>query len=121
MKQAAAHFQVPTEVGTARPMARNVEQAWINSRIHAEILDLGLHLGWHGGYRIDQLICRETDDGWSILVKATKKGKCWVAYINAETLPEAFELAGEFAARGVLEFKVDRWPSKQARALTGEF
>lgn len=105
----------PTEYNTNWDAA----QALVNRKIAAEWLDVEKHVAWHGGYRLDQVVCRQADDGWLLILKAHRNGNCYAAFVTAPTLPEAYELTGEFAARGVLAWQADKWPSNRLRHLLG--
>lgn len=93
----------------------DASQALINRKIGAEWLDLEKHVAWHGGWRLDQVICKVNEEGWLLILKAHRNGRRAVAFIQAETMPEAYELCGEFAARGVLTWQPDKWPPKKRR------
>lgn len=87
-------------------------QFFINKQINAEFLDIDKHVGWNDKMVIDRVICKRTEEGWTLMIKAPRHGRRKIAYVNARTLAEAFELAGEFAARGCLSWVDDRWPPK---------
>lgn len=90
----------------------HVRQAFINSKIGAEFLDIEKHVAWNGGFVLDQVICRRTKDGWLMLIKVHRNSRQVVAFVAASTYTEAYELAGEFASRGCLTWQDDKWPPK---------
>lgn len=77
------------------------------------------HIAWHGGYRLDQVVVRQNEDGWLLMLKAHRNGRAYVSFLQAATLPEAFELGGEFASRGILTWQDDKWPSKWLKDVLG--
>lgn len=97
----------------------DARQALINKSIASEWLDLEKHVAWHGGYKLDQAVCRQNDEGWLLILKAHRNGRVYAAFIQAATLAEAYELGGEFAARGILTWQQDNWPSKRLKKLLG--
>ncbi len=97
----------------------DARQAWLNKQIGSEWLDIEKHIAWHGGYRLDRLIVSRNDDGWLLMVKAHRNGRPYVSFLQGGTVAEAFELGGEFSARGVLTWQADEWPSKWLKRRLG--
>lgn len=108
-------FENPTPYNTAH----DAKQAHVNKQIAAEWLDLEKHVGWHGGYRLDQVVCRHNEDGWLLILKAHRNGRAYVAFLQTESLPEAYEFGGELAARGLLTWQHDKWPSRWLKETLG--
>lgn len=98
---------------------RDAWQSHLNKAIGAEWLDLQKHVAWHGGYRLCQVVVRRNEEGWLLILKAHRNGRAYVSFVQTETLPEAYELGGEFASRGVLTWQHDEWPGKWVKKLLG--
>lgn len=92
-------------------------QALINTQIGNQWLDIEKHIGWHGGYRLNQLVLKKNDEGWLLIVKAHRNGRAYAAYLQTESLPEAYEFGGELASRGLLTWQQDKWPSDWLKNL----
>lgn len=87
-------------------------QTWVNSQINAMYLDIDKHIAYVDAMVLDQVLCRATETGWLLILKAHRGKASYAAFIATETLSEAYELAGEFAARGCLTWQRDKWPPK---------
>ena len=98
-----------------------MEQAWINMQIGAAWLDLEKHVAWHGEYVLDQVVARQDDDGWMVVLKAYRRVTAYVTFISARTMSEAYDLAGEMASKGSLTWQVDKWPSTRLKRLLAHF
>ena len=96
-----------------------VHQELINRGIAAQWLDLEKHVAWHGRYVLDQVVARRDDDGWTLMVKASRGKQVYIAYVKAETLAATYELAGEWADRGVFAWQHDEYPSKRLKRQLG--
>lgn len=111
--------EVRSELRMSNQTRTDAQQAFVNAQIGREWLDLGKHVAWHGGYRLNQVICRQNEGGWQLIIKSHRNGRAYVAYLQAESLPEAFEFGGELASRGLLTWQPDDWPSKWLKRTLG--
>lgn len=111
--------KVRSELRMGNHSQTDARQAFLNAQVGNEWLDLEKHAAWHGGYRLNQVICRKNEDGWQLIVKAHRNGRAYVAYLQTGSLPEAFEFGGEFASRGLLTWQHDDWPSKWLKRTLG--
>lgn len=89
-----------------------MNQAHINKLIGQEFLSLEELLGWSCGVVLNQLLVRRTRQGWQTIIKGRKRGKNVVAYIEVDSFSDGVELAGEFASRGCLDWRPDKYPPK---------
>lgn len=121
MTQMVADAILRKDFRRADRMITKTSQAFINTQIGQCWLDLEQHCAWHGEYILDQVVSRRGDDGWTIVIKAYRGKFAWVAFIEARTLSEAYDLAGEFAKKGVLVWSKDKWPSRRVKRLLGLF
>lgn len=51
-------------------------------------------------------------DGWRVILKAKRRGKFWVTFINAESWTDALEGTVEWAETGTLQWWPDKYPPK---------
>ncbi len=98
------------------PSQVTATQEFINKKIGAEFLDLEKHLAYGTGVLLDQLLLRKQAEGWLVIVKGSRRGVPLAAFLAADTYAEAVEFIGEFAARGILDWQHDKWPSKHLQA-----
>lgn len=110
------HRRREQKVRSEEPTTNNTQtdafQAFINKQIGSDWLDLEKHVAWHGGYVLDQVICRRNEKGWQLILKVWRKGRPFVTYWQAESLAEAYELGGQMASKGFFTWEPDKWPSK---------
>lgn len=50
--------------------------------------------------------------GCRVMLKATRRGSYWVSFVNGATWIEALETTLEWAEKGVLTWRVDKYPPK---------
>lgn len=110
------HNRLQPKLRAGAPRASNSKaapsQEWVNSSINAMYLDIDKHIAYVDALVLDQVLCRATEIGWLLILKAHRGRKSYAAFIATESLAEAYELAGEFAARGCLTWQRDKWPPK---------
>lgn len=92
-----------------------MNQVAINSRIQAHLLDIDKHVAWSEGLLLEQVNFKRVDNGWLAVIKAQSSTESLVAFVVADTLAELFEYTGNFAYKGCLDWKEDKWPSKRAQ------
>lgn len=119
MARTPADSEVRSEDPTRHDISTDARQASINRQIGNDWLDLGKHVAWHGGYKLDQVICRQNEGGWQLILKAWRRGRPYAAYWQAETLSEAFDYGGQVASKGLLEWELDKYPSKWLKDTLG--
>lgn len=119
MSQMPADGKVRSEDPTRYNTLFDAKQAFVNQQIAAEWLDIQKHVAWHGGYLLDQVVCRQNKDGWLLIIKVHRRGRVYAAFVQTETVAEAYELGGEWASRGLLTWQHDDWPSKWLQRLLG--
>jgi len=119
MGQRHADGEVRSEEPTAYDTSFDTGQAFVNKQIAAQWLDLQKHVAWHGGYRLDQVVCRKNADGWLLILKAHRNGRAYASFLQTESLEEAYEFGGELAARGLLTWQQDKWPSRWLKETLG--
>lgn len=90
----------------------DARQVFLNSQVAAQWLDLEKYIAWHDKLVLDQVICKKVDEGWLVILKAPGRRGPLASFILAGSLIEAFEMAGEWASRGVLTWVEDKWPPK---------
>ena len=105
-EQRRGRIEIPPTKGSKDASA----QAFINSQIMAEFLDIDKHVAWHSSRVLDQVILKVTDEGWLIILKASRNGTRWVSFVGGTTLVEAIETCGEFANRGILTWQIPKKP-----------
>lgn len=87
----------------------------MNKQIAAEYLDLEQHCAYMEAVELDQVTYRKDKHGWMVLFKGRREGKAVVAFLGADCYAGAAEVAGEFAAKGILTWGRDKWPSQYTR------
>ncbi len=112
MDKLRAQPKLRTKVPSANHRRAAPSQEWVNTSINAMYLDIDKHIAYVDALVLDQVLCRATETGWLLILKAHRGRKSYAAFIATETLAEAYELAGEFAARGCLTWQLDKWPPK---------
>lgn len=85
----------------------------------AELLDIGKHVAWDGGYSLTEVAFKQTQDGWLVVIKATRRGKPWVAFVGARSYENALRLGAEWAYEGLFKWKQDDWPSEAVKKRLG--
>lgn len=117
MSLTATDTQLRSEERRKGHTNRDAWQARINQQIAAEWLDMEKLVAWHGGYRLNALIVKKNEHGWMLMVKAHRNGRAYVAYVQSESLPEAYEFGGELASRGLLTWQHDGYPTTWLKRL----
>lgn len=112
--------RLQTNVRRGKQTVQASEQNWLDACVVSSWLDMVQHVAWHGGYALDQIISRQDENGWMLILKAIRREQPYAAFISARTFPEACELAAEFAERGVLTWLPDKWPSHRVKRLLGQ-
>lgn len=119
MAQSNTQADLRSELRTGHHSQTDARQAFLNAQIGNEWLDIEKHVAWHGGYRLNQVICRQNEEGWLLIIKAHRNGRAYKAFLQAASLPEAYEFGGELASRGLLTWQHDEWPSKWLKRTLG--
>lgn len=112
MRQPLTDEQLRKNLRRTSNTPTDATQTFLNRQIASEWLDIEKHIAWHGGYVLNQVVCKRNEEGWLLIVKAHRNGRAYAAFLQTGTLAEAYELGGEFASRGVFTWQDDRWPSK---------
>lgn len=107
--------ELPSE--EAREEKRKVQQAATTAtwRSLTDILSIDKNIAWLDGIAFDQLIVRRHDDHVLAMIKGTKGRKAYIAFVAGLTYAETLETVAEFAAKGVLTWREDRYPSRRAK------
>lgn len=85
----------------------------------AQVLEIGKHVAWDGGYDFRGLTVGRHKDGWLVAVKAIRHGRPYVAFIIGHSYQDALFMAGEWAYEGRFEWKHDKYPSRFVKQELG--
>lgn len=85
----------------------------------AQLMEIGKHIAWDGGYDFRGLSVNKNEDGWLVAVKAVRRGRPYVAFIMGHSFQDALFMGGEWAYEGRFEWKHDRYPTKHVKQELG--
>jgi hypothetical protein len=114
-----ASQKVGTKVATANSSEPSAFLLTERDHVTAQLLELGKHIAWDGGYDLRGLTITQTDDGWLVVVKAVRRGRPYAAYLVGQSFQDALFLAGEWAYEARYVWKHDKWPSKHTKKELG--
>lgn len=115
-RQQVASKESSEDASRSRPVA-SVTQEHINRLIGHSFLDLDKLVAWESGRVLAGLTIEVSEDGWAARIKSYKNGKAFVAFLGGPSYSETVELVAEFADRGLLEWREDRYPNKFVKKL----
>lgn len=87
-------------------------QKKLNYLIAKDLLSTFDNICWTAGVVLDQVLMRQTKNGWEVRLKGSRGGVAVTTAFTMDTWYEAIEVLGEFAAMGCFDWHKDRWPSK---------
>lgn len=67
-------------------------------------------LAWKYAAVLTSIQFRETDDGWLVVIKADHGRRPMVSFLNVNCLEDCPRVACEYAGKGTLYWKPDKWP-----------
>lgn len=119
-------FQAPAELSHSEESEENRRMAHDGykppaTQSLADLLSLSHNIAWINGMAFDQLVLRQHDDHVLGMVKATKGGKCYIAFVGAANYADCLQTVAELGSGGELTWRADKHPSKRARALCPSF
>lgn len=77
------------------------------------LLDLPKEVFWCLGRQVTQLVIRETESGWQVIVKTDYRGRQEAAYVSGRTFLEAVESAVRALETDSVSWYPDKYPPRR--------
>ncbi len=77
------------------------------------MLDLLMTIAYMQAVDVYGFSLRKIDGGWQAIIKGKRTGHYLVAFVSCATFSDVLETTAEYAEKGILAFKPDRYPPKQ--------